>query len=312
MAQNPQNASIAVGSPKGIVSVYIPSQSSAAVKINCHNAQVKASKFSSCGRYMASVGSDSSVKIWDVRNTFQSIGEYFSPFPVQSMDVSQKGILALGGKSSVLMFKDCFGTPDSRAQGYLKHVDHKRRPVNSVAFCPFEDFLGVGSLKGFSSITVPGSCFVEFDTHTHNVGGVKAQIRENAVQKLLEKLPMESIVLNPGQIGKVDPTSRAVLEIEKKQEQKERNAEQIRRRKRRKRSKVSAFQFKQNQRNEILRNQMREDVIVRKEVYKAEERKRAEESRDLNQRVPDFVKMGGDFVLGRLFVIARQNDFGEA
>jgi U3 small nucleolar RNA-associated protein 7 len=291
MIQNPQNASISIGSPKGIVSVFIPSLPEPAMKINCHNAQVTSQGFSFCGKYLATVGSDSSIKIWDIRRTYNCIAEYFSPFPVSSMDISQKNIMALGGKSSVLMFKD-WTRSNERAKGYLKHVDHKRRIVNSVQFVPYEDYLGVAMQGAFSSITVPGSCSVDFDSFTHNVTGIKAQTRENAVHKLLEKLPMESIVLNPGQIGKVDPTSRDVLEKEKQEEKRLKNAQKIRNRKRKKRNKMQAHKFKQMQRNEIIRNQIREDKFARKELYRAEEEKRISEGTRLNSNLPDFVKMG--------------------
>ena len=292
MTHNPQNAAISIGSPKGMVSVFVPSQPQAAVKINCHNAQVRAHGYSSCGKYLATVGSDSSVKIWDIRRTFQQVAEYFSPFPVASMDISQKNIMALGGKASVLMFNHWTRQAPGRAEAYLKHVDHKRRRVNSVGFVPYEDFLGVGMEGAFSSILVPGSCHVEFDSFTHNVQGIKRQTRENAVHKLLEKLPMESIVLNPAQIGRVDPTARDVLEREKEQEKRERAEQKIRQRKRKKRSKIQAFRFKEMQRDEILRNRIRDDKFARKELYKAEEKKRLAEGKNLDSRLGDYVKMG--------------------
>jgi U3 small nucleolar RNA-associated protein 7 len=248
--------------------------------------------FSSCGKYLATVGSDSSIKIWDIRRTYERVAEYFSPFAVSSMDISQKNIMALGGKTSVLMFKDWTKNAPERAQGYLKHIDHKRRTIKSVEFVPYEDFLGVGMQGAFSSIVVPGSCHVDFDSFTHNVHGIKAQTRENKVHKLLEKLPMESIVLNPGQIGKVDPTSREVLDKEKELERREKNAQRIRNRKRKKRNKMQAHKFKQMQRNEIIRNQIREDKFARKVLYQAEEEKRIEEGNDLNNNLSDFVKMG--------------------
>ena len=302
MIQNPHNGSINIGSPKGIVSVFIPSQPEAAMKINCHNAQVKGMGFSSCGKYMTSVGSDSSVKIWDIRKTYSHLGEYFCPFSVSSMDISQKNILALGGKHSVLMFKEW----TNKAIGYLKHIDHRRRQVNSIKFCPYEDFLGLGLQNGFSSLLVPGSCFVNFDSFTHNVNGIKAQTRENAVQKLMEKLPMESIVLNPGQIGKVDPTSRDVLDKEKEEFKKELNAKKIRDRKRKKRSKVQNWRFKQMKRNDILREQVREDKFARKELYNAEEKKRVQEGKQLNDHLGSFVKMGNYIYY---ILIFRKNDF---
>lgn len=51
---------------------------------------------SRCGKYLATAGKDSKFKIFDIRNTYQSIHTYFSPAPATSLSFSDTGLLALG------------------------------------------------------------------------------------------------------------------------------------------------------------------------------------------------------------------------
>lgn len=52
------------------------------------------------GRYMATAGADTRVKVWDIR-TFKPLQDYFSIKPVTTMDISQRDMLALGFGSHV-------------------------------------------------------------------------------------------------------------------------------------------------------------------------------------------------------------------
>jgi hypothetical protein len=45
-----------------------------------------------------------------------------------------------------------------------------------------------------------------------------SQKRENEVKKLLDKLPLSSIMLHPDLIGKIDPTSKEIKEQEHKED----------------------------------------------------------------------------------------------
>jgi U3 small nucleolar RNA-associated protein 7 len=57
--------------------------------------------------------------------------------------------------------------------------------VNNLAFVPFEDIVGMGTNKGFSSIIVPGSGVPFYDTFENNPFESKKQKREALVHKLL-------------------------------------------------------------------------------------------------------------------------------
>jgi U3 small nucleolar RNA-associated protein 7 len=47
------------------------------------------------GRYMVTAGADGQVKVWDVRK-FQPLHAYFSRAPTECLDISQRGLLAVG------------------------------------------------------------------------------------------------------------------------------------------------------------------------------------------------------------------------
>ena len=45
------------------------------------------------------------------------------------------------------------------------YMHHKSAgTINNMKFSPFEDFLGIGTSKGFSCIAVPGSGSASYDT----------------------------------------------------------------------------------------------------------------------------------------------------
>lgn len=63
------------------------------------------------GRYMVTAGADSQVKVWDVRK-FQPMHACFSRAPAEQLDISQRGLLAVGyGRNvQVLLFSQHVGT----------------------------------------------------------------------------------------------------------------------------------------------------------------------------------------------------------
>jgi len=95
MRQNPQNAVIHVGHSNGQVTLWTPNDPEPAVKLLAHHSQVEALAIDPSGRYMATSGSDSKVKIWDMR-TFKELHSYTTLRPVETMDISQTGLLGLG------------------------------------------------------------------------------------------------------------------------------------------------------------------------------------------------------------------------
>merc|ERR1719217_497678 len=90
--------------------------------------------------------------------------------------------------------------------------------VSSTRFRPYEDVCTVGTSAGFASIIVPGAGFANFDSFEDNPFETKKQRREKEVRSLLEKLQPDTIMLDPGQIGSVDPV---VAQAEKKRIEKE-------------------------------------------------------------------------------------------
>jgi U3 small nucleolar RNA-associated protein 7 len=75
--------------------------------------------------------------------------------------------------------------------------------VGKVLFHPYEDILGFGHSTGFSSILVPGSGELNFDTFVDNPMETTKQEREKEVHAFLDKLPPETVMLNPNMIATV-------------------------------------------------------------------------------------------------------------
>lgn len=83
-----------------------------------------------------------------------------------------------------------------------------RGNINNSRFVPFEDLMGLGTTYGFSSIAIPGSGVPYYDTFENNPFETKKQKRESLVHKLLDKLPPETITVDPNVLGNIDKTKR--------------------------------------------------------------------------------------------------------
>ena len=66
----------------------------------CGQGPVRAVAADAEGRHMVTAGADGQVKVWDARK-FQPLHAYFSRAPAQWLDVSQRGLLAVGAGRSV-------------------------------------------------------------------------------------------------------------------------------------------------------------------------------------------------------------------
>lgn len=149
---------------------------------------------------MATSGRDGTLKLWDVR-TYRPLHDYNTPRPATSLDISDRGMLAAVHGPSVQVFKDCLS---KRANGpYMTHLLPSCE-CESARFVPYEDFLGIGHSKGFCSMLTPGAGEPNFDSHEADpFEQIKAR-REGEVTSLLEKLPAESIMLDPSSINTVE------------------------------------------------------------------------------------------------------------
>ena len=196
MTQNIQNSVITTGHSNGSINFWTPNYSSEpVVKLHAHPTSVSKVAIDYTGNYLTSVGLDKKLRVWDLRNTYKQVFEYFTPSQVQSLSISQKGLLATGVGSMVEIWKDY--EKEKQMKPYLKHhFNNKQTFASNLKFFPYEDFLGIGSNIGYSQIIIPGSGEPNFDTFEVNPYETKKQKKNSEVHKILEKIPYTMINLN--------------------------------------------------------------------------------------------------------------------
>ena len=179
MTTNPYNAVVHLGHGNGCVTLWSPAVSKPLVKMLCHRGPVLDVAIDQGGNYMVTAGADMQVKVWDAR-TFKPVHAYFSRNAVSSLDISQTGVLAVGAGSSVTFWKDALAT--KQKDPYMSH--RLGGPSTSrVRFRPFEDVVGIGHSKGFSSIVVPGVGEAQIDSYEANPYADKVQRQETVVRR---------------------------------------------------------------------------------------------------------------------------------
>ena len=110
-------------------------------------------------------GADGQVKVWDVR-TFKPLHQYFSSAPAVALDVSQRGMLAVGWGRRVQVWQ---GALARKAKApYLNHSFDEGCTLGGFAFCPYEDVLVAGHARGVSSMMVPGAGEPNYDSYVAN------------------------------------------------------------------------------------------------------------------------------------------------
>ncbi|KAJ1666105.1 putative U3 small nucleolar RNA-associated protein 7 [Coemansia sp. RSA 1813] len=202
---NPYNAVVHLGHGNGTVTLWSPKQTQPLARILCHKGPVQAMAIDRSGTYMATSGLDGRLKIWDIRN-FKPLHEYATTRPAQSIDISQRGLLAAGHGPNVTVWKDALTT--QVYQPYMRHLVPSAT-VSDLHFVPYDDVLGFGHSKGISSIVIPGAGEPNFDAYVANPYQTKKQRQEHEVKMLLDKLAPETIQLDPNFIGRLDPRTQA-------------------------------------------------------------------------------------------------------
>jgi len=213
MQVNPFNGVVSLGHSGGTVTMWKPTSSAPLVKMLCHQGPVSALAFHSNGHLMATAGKDKKVKLWDLRK-FEVLQTL--PGHANTLDFSQKGLLACGNGSLVQVLRDVSGT-----QNYSRYMTHsmvKGYQVGKLIFRPYEDVLGIGHSTGWSSILIPGAGEPNFDSWVANPFETSKQRREKEIRALLDKLPPETIMLDPSKIGTVKPKREKPTKEEKEAE----------------------------------------------------------------------------------------------
>ncbi|XP_024028858.1 probable U3 small nucleolar RNA-associated protein 7 [Morus notabilis] len=204
MRVNPFNGVVALGHSLGTVSMWKPTSSAPLLKVLCHRGPISALAFHPNGHLMATAGKEKKIKIWDLRKLDYELQNI--PGHANTLDFSQKGLLACGTRSSVQILGDLSG-----AQNYSRYMNHsmvKGYQIGKVVFRPYEDVLAIGHSMGWSSILIPGSGEPNFDSWVANPFETSKQRREKEVRSLLDKLPPETIMLDPTKIGTVRPAKK--------------------------------------------------------------------------------------------------------
>jgi len=214
MTQNPWNAVMCLGHLNGTVTMWSPSCNKPLVKMFCHGAPVKAITVDRQGHHLVTGGLDGKVSIWDIR-TYKKLHSYHSPRPPMSLDLSQRGLLAVSSGYQVQIWKDALTS--KQTSPYMRHG----RPgdeLASVRFRPFEDVLALGHTSGVQTIIVPGAGAANYDAFEANPFENSRQRRETEVHSLLEKIQPEMIVLEPNMIGGVDTADLETIQKEREEE----------------------------------------------------------------------------------------------
>lgn len=268
MQVNPYNAVISLGHSNGTVSMWKPTSSTPILKMLCHKGPISDLAFHQNGFLMATSGKDKKIKIWDLRKyeVVQTLPDLAS-----TLDFSQKGLLACGNGSSVKVFGNF--TDPTRYSRYMSHSMVKGYQINKVLFRPYEDVLSMGHSMGWSSILIPGSGEPNFDSWVANPFETSKQKREKEVKSVYDKLPPETIMLDPSKIGTVRSTKRKDKKTKKEREEEKevaiaavKNAEV--KKKTKGRSKPSRKAKKRQEAIAMVKRPFLEDQDVEKEARK--------------------------------------------
>ncbi|AGO11227.1 AaceriACL034Wp [[Ashbya] aceris (nom. inval.)] len=221
MAQNPWNAVMHLGHNNGTVTLWAPNMPTPLARILTSRGPVTGVAIDRQGYYMATTGADKSMRLWDIRNFKELHSIENLPIPASNVKISDTGLLAVSRGPHVTLWKDAFkSSSDSKPVFTSSRLPNKNTPymshlfagnkVNSLAFVPFEDLLGVGHQKGITNLIIPGAGEANYDALEVNPYETAKQRKEQEVRSLLDKLPADSIALDPNVIGTVDKRSAQI------------------------------------------------------------------------------------------------------
>jgi len=291
LTQNPNNAVIISGHSNGLIQMWTPNYGNTpVVKIFAHSSGINSCCVDLEGNYLTTVGNDSKMKIWDLRNSYKSLYEYYNPNIANNVTISQKGLLAVSYSNVIEIWKDF--ALSKQKEPYMKHhfKDNKTK-TKSLKFVNFEDFLGCGTNLGFSSIIIPGSGIANFDTFENNPYETKNQKKEKEIKNLLEKIPYNMINIDPYKLNNINVRSKKVIEKEKIEQEKEKvekilNKEKKKIKKRIKNKEKHDLIIKQLEKNQKIRKKM-QAMIELQHDKKIKEKKQIKREVEILQNFAD-------------------------
>ncbi|RDA85442.1 hypothetical protein CP532_1014 [Ophiocordyceps camponoti-leonardi (nom. inval.)] len=292
MTQNPYNAVLHVGHQNGTVTLWSPSSQEPLVKLLAHRGPVRSLSIDREGRYMVSAGQDLKMAVWDIR-MLKEVGSYVLHRPASSVAISDTGLTAVGWGTNTTIWKGLFNKDKPEQEHvhspYMKWGGEGSR-MERLRWCPYEDILGIGHSRGFSSIIVPGAGEANFDAFEANPFETTKQRQETEVKALLNKLQPNMIALDPNFIGTLDQRS----DLQKKADREpdapaSKIADEIRNKARGRNGALSKYLRKQRKKNVIDEKRLVVDQIW-EEQRKKREQKREEAEADLGPALSRFVK----------------------
>jgi len=190
--------------------MWSPNSTTPLINIQSNAGPVRSVAIDRSGHYMLCGGQDLRLKLWDIR-ALKEVHSYTTRQPASSIDISDRGLAAIGNGTGVTIWKDLFTAstnPDpAKIQSPYLNWGNDGRRIERVRFCPFDDILGVSHDQGFSSIVVPGAGEPNYDALEANPYETRKQRQEGEVKSLLTKLQPETIALDPNFIGTLDARS---------------------------------------------------------------------------------------------------------
>ena len=299
LSQNPSNAILNIGHQNGTVTLWSPNSTTPLVKLLAHRGPVRSTAIDREGRYMVSAGQDSRMSVWDMR-TFKEVNNYFLRQPGSSVAISDRNLTAVSWGTQTSIWKGLFDKSLGDQQQpkiqspYMAWGGQAQRPER-LAWCPFEDILGIGHSQGFSSILVPGAGEPNFDALELNPYETVKQRQETEIKSLLNKLQPEMISLNPNLIGKLDVASEETRRLEKDLDrQPEDPIARLKDRGKGKNSGLRKFLRKKGRRNIIDEQRLRAEATRKEQSRKviAGRMKKASE-KELGPALGRFVRKSG-------------------